>query len=78
MDILKPPVTFTCTCGTVHSKSKRAFDSSGPFCKYCTQRNTAIKKIKNKISLNNKLILLKDGDRTETFVASLSEKPGQS
>ena len=78
MDLLKSPLTFTCTCGTMHTKSKRAFDISGPFCKHCTQRNTAIKKIKNKIALNNKLISLKGGDRTETFVASLSEKPDQS
>lgn len=58
MDLVpvKNPVTFTCKCGKIHTKSKRAFDLSGPFCKDCTQRNTAIKKIKNKIALNNEML----------------------
>jgi hypothetical protein len=47
--------SFTCKCGKAESKSKRALKTN-PFCKDCTQRNTAIKKIKNKIALNNELL----------------------
>ena len=54
----KPLIEFTCKCGVNHSKSQRAFSISGPFCKDCTQRNTAIKKIKNKIALNESLCAL--------------------
>lgn len=49
------PQAFTCKCGKAESKSKRALKTN-PFCKDCTQRNTAIKKIKNKIALNNELL----------------------
>lgn len=49
------PQAFTCKCGTTESKGKRALKAN-PFCKECTQRNTAIKKIKNKIALNNELL----------------------
>ena len=49
-------IEFTCACGTHHSKTMRAFHISGPFCKHCTQRNTSIKKIKNKIALNNEML----------------------
>jgi hypothetical protein len=49
-------IEFTCKCGKNHSKTKRALNISGPFCKGCTQRNTAIKKIKNKIALNNEML----------------------
>ena len=52
----KSIIEFTCKCGIVHSKSKRALNISGPFCKNCTQRNTSIKKIKNRIALNNSLL----------------------
>jgi hypothetical protein len=52
----KSLIEFTCKCGVVHSKSKRALTTSGPFCKSCTQRNTSIKKIKNRIALNNSLL----------------------
>jgi predicted SprT family Zn-dependent metalloprotease len=52
----KSMIEFTCKCGMNHSKTKRALNLSGPFCKNCTQRNTAIKKIKNKIALNNELL----------------------
>ena len=49
-------IEFTCKCGANYSKTKRALNTSGPFCKDCTQRNTAIKKIKNKIALNNEML----------------------
>jgi hypothetical protein len=49
-------VEFICKCGTNHSKSKRALHLTGPFCKDCTRRNTAIKKIKNKIVINNEML----------------------
>ena len=49
-------IDITCKCGTKHSKTKRALHISGPFCKDCTQRNTAIKKIQNKIALNNEML----------------------
>jgi predicted SprT family Zn-dependent metalloprotease len=49
-------IEFTCKCGTNYSKTKRALNISGPFCKDCTQRNTAIKKIKNKIAVNNEML----------------------
>ena len=52
----KSVIEFTCKCGAQYSKSKKAFKVSGPFCKGCTQRNTAIKKIKNKIALNNEML----------------------
>jgi len=52
----KPKIEFTCKCGSNYSKSKRALNISGPFCKDCTQRNIAIKKIQNKIAINNELL----------------------
>lgn len=55
-NINKSLIEFTCKCGVNHSKSKRAFTTSGAFCKDCTKRNTAIKKLKNKIALNNSLL----------------------
>jgi len=56
--INKSLIEFTCKCGTQYRKSKRALKVTGPFCIRCTQRNTAIKKIKNKIALNNELLEL--------------------
>lgn len=56
VNINKSTIEFLCNCGTNHTKSKRALDKSGAFCKDCTQRNTSIKKIKNKIALNNSLL----------------------
>lgn len=52
----KSVIEFTCKCGVNHSKSKKALKVSGPFCKDCTQRNAAIKRIKNKIALNNEML----------------------
>ena len=51
-------IEFTCKCGTQYRKSKRSLKVTGPFCKGCTRRNAAIKKIKNKIALNNELLEL--------------------
>ena len=53
----KKSIEFTCKCGANHSKSQRALHISGPFCKDCTQRNTAIKRIKNQIALNKEMLL---------------------
>lgn len=47
---------FTCKCGARDSKSKKALKVSGPFCKGCTQHNASIKRIKNKIALNNEML----------------------
>jgi len=48
---------FTCKCGTNHCKPLKAIlTTSGAFCKDCTQTNTSIKKIKNKIALNEALL----------------------
>ena len=50
----KQTIVFVCKCGTQHSKSKRSIcQTSGAFCKDCTEKNTPIKRIKAKIhSLN--------------------------
>jgi predicted SprT family Zn-dependent metalloprotease len=56
VNINKSTIDFTCKCGSLYSKTKRAFSRSGAFCKHCTQRNTSIKKIANKIALNNSLL----------------------
>ena len=56
VNINKSTIDFTCKCGLAYSKTKRAFSKSGAFCKHCTQRNTSIKKIANKIALNNSLL----------------------
>ena len=55
---------FTCKCGVTESKTKRALKIN-PFCKSCTQRNTAIKKIKNKIALNNELLAKQEGQEKQ-------------
>jgi hypothetical protein len=57
VNIHKSTVDFVCKCGKSHTKPQKAIClTSGAFCKECTQRNTAIKKIKNKIILNNLLL----------------------
>jgi len=61
---IKTATTFVCKCGTTHTKPQKAIIlTSGAYCKDCTQRNTAIKKIKNKIALNN-LLLAKQQSKT--------------
>ena len=43
-------VQFICKCGAQHEKLKRAIcKTSGAFCKSCTDRNTNIKRLDNKI-----------------------------
>lgn len=56
VNINKSTVEFTCKCGSTYSKTKRAFAKTGAFCKDCTQRNTSIKKLTNKIELNKSLL----------------------
>jgi hypothetical protein len=47
---------FVCSCGTTHHKSVNAMRTSGPFCVDCTKKNTAIKRLQNKINQNNTLL----------------------
>lgn len=47
----------TCKCGQPYSKTKRAFKNTGPLCRDCTSRAAAIKKLTNKIALNNSLLI---------------------
>ena len=50
-------VQFYCKCGAHHEKLKRAIcKTSGAFCKNCTEKNTAIKRLNNKI-VNMKALL---------------------
>ena len=42
--------------GSNHTKTQRAIKISGAFCQSCTQANTSIKRIKNKIKINNELL----------------------
>lgn len=44
-------VNFRCKCGAIHHKQKAAIcKTSGAYCKDCTSKNTAIKRIKTKIA----------------------------
>jgi Zn finger protein HypA/HybF involved in hydrogenase expression len=57
ISINKTNVEFTCKCGKNHTKAKQAIiKTSGAFCKSCTSRNTSIKRIRNKIAVNNALL----------------------
>lgn len=50
-------ITFICKCGIEHQKQKTAIcNTSGAFCKDCTDKNTAIKRIKRKIEEMNALL----------------------
>ena len=50
ISVNKQVVTFNCKCGAQHEKLKRAIcKTSGAFCKNCTDRNTNIKRLDNKI-----------------------------
>jgi len=51
-----PHVHFACRCGTSHHKTTRALRQSGAFCAACTQRKTAIKRLKRKIAENEALL----------------------
>jgi hypothetical protein len=49
--------TFICKCGTTHTKKNKLICvTTGAYCKDCSQKNTSIKRIKNKIALNNALL----------------------
>jgi hypothetical protein len=53
----KSTVYFICKCGTAYNKAVRAIcNTSGAYCKDCTDRNTQIKKLNNKIAINNSLL----------------------
>jgi hypothetical protein len=57
ISVNKQIVEFTCKCGTVHQKQKRAIcQTSGAFCKFCSNKNTQIKRIRKKIEINNALL----------------------
>ena len=57
LSIDKQTITFTCKCGQQHAKQKAAIcKTSGAFCKDCTDRNTQIKRLRAKITLNDKLL----------------------
>jgi hypothetical protein len=59
VSINKQTINFTCKCGQQHTKQKAAIcKSSGAFCKDCTDRNTQIKRIRAKITLNDKLLAM--------------------
>jgi len=50
ISVNKQVVQFNCKCGAQHQKLKRAIcKTSGAFCKSCTDRNTNIKRLDNKI-----------------------------
>lgn len=57
ININKSIVEFLCKCGKSHMKPKKAIcNTSGAFCVDCTQRNTSIKKLQNRIAINNALL----------------------
>jgi len=57
VSINKTKVDFICKCGTQHNKLKHVIcHKSGAFCKGCTSRNASIKRIRNKIAVNNALL----------------------
>jgi hypothetical protein len=59
VSINKQTINFTCKCGQQHTKQKAAICKiSGAFCKDCTDRNTQIKRIRAKITLNDKLLAM--------------------
>ena len=50
-------VDFLCKCGAKHRKRAAAIcNTSGAFCKDCTERNTSIKRIRNKITFISSLL----------------------
>ena len=50
-------VYFICKCGENGAKQKGAIcKTSGAFCVDCTSKNTAMKRIRGKIALNNRLL----------------------
>jgi hypothetical protein len=49
-------VNFICTCGTSHTKTVKALKTTGAFCKDCSQKNTQIKRLTNKIAINELML----------------------
>ena len=49
-------VNFICTCGTSHTKTVKALKTTGAFCKDCSQKNTQIKRLRNKIAINELML----------------------
>lgn len=57
VSIDKSIVTFICKCGTQYNKKIGAIcTTTGAFCKWCSQKNTAIKRIQKRIDINNSLL----------------------
>lgn len=57
VSIDKSIVNFICKCGASYNKKIGAIcTTTGAFCKYCSQKNTAIKRIQKRISINNSLL----------------------
>ena len=52
----KSYISFTCKCGTAHTKTMRALNTTGAFCKDCSQKNTQIKRLTNKIKINELML----------------------
>jgi hypothetical protein len=54
----KTRINFICKCGTAYNKAIKAIcTTTGAFCKDCSQTNTAIKRLRNKIAVNEALLL---------------------
>lgn len=57
VSIDKSIVNFICKCGIHYTKKIGAIcKTTGAFCKYCSQKNTAIKRIQKRIDINNSLL----------------------
>lgn len=55
----KTLIHFMCKCGKNHSKTvKLICYGSGAYCESCVSKNTAIKRIKNKIAEQKRLLSL--------------------
>ena len=59
LSIDKQKIEFVCKCGTTYTKLKSAIcNTSGAFCKDCTDKNTSIKRLTNKIAYMKALLEL--------------------
>ena len=57
VEATKRGAQFVCKCGTAHTKSVHAIrTTTGAFCASCTQKNTAIKRIQNRIIQCNSML----------------------
>ena len=57
--INKTPITFICKCCSTYTKQAHLIcKTTGGFCKDCSDRNTQIKRLQNKIELNKRLLKL--------------------